>query len=71
MENIPIRGEKIRQNKVLGIKEAAEQLGVSVNTLYSWISQRKIEYVKMGRLVKFRQSAIDRFIQDHTVPFVQ
>lgn len=66
MEKIQVRrGE----DTVIGIREAAERLGISVNTLYSWVNQRKIEYVKMGRLVKFRQGALDQFIQEHTVPF--
>jgi len=56
------------EEKILNIKEAAEKLGVKVNTLYSWVNFRKIEYVKVGRLVKFKQSSIEKFINDHCVP---
>ena len=55
------------KDRVIGIHEAAEQLGVKVNTLYSWVYLRKIEHIKVGRLVKFRQSTIDDFIKTHTV----
>ena len=57
----------MQREKIVGIKEAAEQLGISINTLYSWVYLRKIEYVKMGRLVKFKQNTIDQFIEQHTV----
>jgi excisionase family DNA binding protein len=56
------------KEKLIGVKEAADQLGVQINTLYSWIYLRKIEHVKVGRLVKFKQSTIDRFLNDHTIP---
>ena len=55
------------KEKIISIREAAEQLGVRVNTLYSWVYLHKIEYVKIGRLVKFKQSTIDRFVEEHTV----
>jgi len=55
------------KEKLIGVKEAAEQLGIQINTLYSWIYLRKIEYVKMGRLVKFKQSTIDQFVDTHTI----
>ncbi len=54
------------QKRLITIKEASEYLGVSVNTLYSWVSQKKIDYVKMGRLTKFDLNVIDRFIENNT-----
>ncbi|OGW81628.1 MAG: hypothetical protein A3G33_08215 [Omnitrophica bacterium RIFCSPLOWO2_12_FULL_44_17] len=56
------------EGKLISIKETAIQLGVSINTLYSWVYLRKIEYVKIGRLLKFKQGVIDEFITGHTVP---
>lgn len=53
--------------KLLSINEAAGQLGISTWTLYTWISQRKIQYVKIGRLSKFKQSFIDEYIEKNTV----
>ena len=52
------------------MKEASEYLGVSVNTLYSWVSQKKIDYVKIGRLTKFDLKAIDKFIENGSVEAV-
>ncbi len=55
------------QKRLITIKEASEYLGISVNTLYSWVSQKKIDYVKMGRLTKFDLKTIDKFIENNTV----
>jgi|TARA_B100001971_G_C18209544_1_gene549759 excisionase family DNA binding protein len=58
------------QKRLLTIKEASEYLGISVNTLYSWVSQKKIDYVKMGRLTKFDLKSIDKFIENNSVEAV-
>jgi excisionase family DNA binding protein len=43
-------------------RQAAAYLGIAVNTLNHWICDRKIVFVKMGTLVKFRKADLDRFI---------
>ena len=58
------------QKRLITMKEASEYLGVSVNTLYSWVSQKKIDYVKIGRLTKFDLKAIDKFIENGSVEAV-
>ncbi len=58
------------QKRLITIKEASEYLGISVNTLYSWVSQKKIDYVKMGRLVKFDLKILDKYIENHSVEAV-
>jgi excisionase family DNA binding protein len=58
------------QKRLITIKEASEYLGISVNTLYSWVSQKKIDYVKIGRLTKFDLRVIDNFIENNSVEAV-
>ena len=58
------------QKRLLTIKETSEYLGISVNTLYSWVSQKKIDYVKIGRLTKFDIKVIDKFIENNGVDAV-
>lgn len=53
--------------QLLTVSETAAYLGISKLTVYDWISQRKIEYVKIGRLVKFDQRILDKWIDQHTV----
>ena len=58
------------QRRLITIKEASEYLGISVNTLYSWVSQKKIDYVKMGRLTKFDIRVLDKLIENNSVDAV-
>ncbi len=53
--------------RLLNIQEVAMYTGLSVHTLYTMVSQRRIPYVKMGRLTKFDQQAIDDWIAKNTV----
>jgi len=52
---------------LVGIKEAAEILGVRPNTLYSWIHLRKILHYKVGRLVKFRKNDLLKLIAKNKI----
>jgi len=42
-------------------------MGVSIHTLYAMVSQRRIPFVKIGRLTKFDLKAIDAWIERHSV----
>ena len=53
--------------RLLSIQEVAERLGVKQATIYSWTHQRKIPYVKAGRLLKFERQAIDAWIEKNRV----
>ncbi len=53
--------------RLLDINEVAQYTGLSVHTLYTMVSQRRIPFVKMGRLTKFDREEIDRWIVSHTV----
>jgi excisionase family DNA binding protein len=48
---------------LLDIPEAAALLGIKTWTMRQWVSQRKIAYVKVGRLTKLRQEDIAAFIE--------
>jgi len=50
-------------NKILiDVKQLSESTGLSVFTLYSWINQKRIPYVKLGRLVRFDPKKIEKWI---------
>lgn len=53
--------------RLFTISEVAQYTGLSVHTLYTMVSQRRIPYVKAGRLVKFDLKAIDTWIDRHSV----
>ncbi|MCC7226159.1 MAG: helix-turn-helix domain-containing protein [Burkholderiaceae bacterium] len=49
--------------------QAATYLGVKPNTLATWHSTKRyrIPYIKVGRLVKYRVSDLDAFLQQRTI----
>ena len=53
---------------LLTIQEAAEKLGVKPNTLYLWVSQRRIPHRKIGRLVRFRDCDLEEFVEKQLQP---
>ena len=53
--------------RLLTIKEVAGYTGLSVHTLYTMVSQRRIPYVKVGRLTKFDLRLLDDWISKNTV----
>jgi len=55
------------EKKLLEIKELSAYLGVKVNTLYSWVNQQKIPYVKINRLVRFEIQRIDEWLEKKAV----
>jgi excisionase family DNA binding protein len=52
---------------LISIDEAAEYVGLAKQTLYVMASQRRIPYVKVGRLVKFDLGMLDGWIKQNTL----
>jgi excisionase family DNA binding protein len=64
--------ETANLKRLIDIKGAADYTGLSVHTVYTMVSQRRIPYVKVGRLVKFDLGMLDGWIKQNTVmPMVQ
>lgn len=54
------------EKRLLNIRETSEYLGIPVNTLYCWVSQRRIPFVKMGKRTMFDLSRLNDYIDEHT-----
>jgi excisionase family DNA binding protein len=68
------KGTMLRANRVRHLKslpQAAEELGVSVRTLRSWIYQRKISYLKIGRCVRISDETIQQIINRGSIPALE
>lgn len=50
-------------DKLLNIQESAKLLRLSPNTLRSWIFQKRIRVVRLGRKVLFRESDLEKMIE--------
>ena len=53
--------------RLLDIKEVSVYTGLSTHTIYTMVSQRRIPFVKLGRLTKFDLYELDRWIASHSV----
>lgn len=51
------------EKRLLNIDELVEYISVPKGTIYNWISQKKLPYIKMGRRIKFDKQDIDKFIE--------
>jgi len=61
-----ISGQIKKEKQLLDTKGASEFLGISKNTLYEWIIQRKIPHIKVGRLVKFKREDLEAWLKKRT-----
>jgi excisionase family DNA binding protein len=56
------------ESGLLTVKEAANFLAVSTSTLYGWVYQRRIPFVKVGRALRFELAELQKFIQSNRFP---
>jgi excisionase family DNA binding protein len=61
----PSPGFTVTVQPLVSIPVGAKILDVSVWTLRQWLSQRRLAFVKVGRLTKLRQEDIQEFIDSH------
>jgi excisionase family DNA binding protein len=60
-------GEVTAAKGLVDVHAAAQFLAVSVSTLYGWVWQRRISFVKVGRAVRFDMSDLQRFVEDNGI----
>jgi excisionase family DNA binding protein len=53
------------ERHLITVQQAAYFLCVSVSTLYGWVWQRKIPFVKIGRALRFETVDLEKFVQSH------
>ena len=51
------------QARLVTVREAADYLSVSVSTLYGWVWQRRIPFVKVGRALRFDVDDLKKFVE--------
>ena len=54
-------------NKLLSPQELSAALNVSIETVYAWTSQKRIPYIKMGRLVRFNADEVNKWLERQRV----
>ena len=51
------------ESGLITVQDAAKFLAVSTSTLYGWVYQRRIPFVKVGRALRFELAELQKFIQ--------
>jgi excisionase family DNA binding protein len=49
---------------LIGPEEAARALGLEVATVYTWVTRRKIPFLKVGGALRFRPSALEEWLKE-------
>jgi excisionase family DNA binding protein len=57
----------VSQDRLVTVQDAARMLCVSVSTLYGWVYQRRIPFVKIGRALRFCVADLTKFIEANRV----
>lgn len=52
---------------LLNVNQAAKELHISIHTLRSWIYQKRLPYVKLGRKCLFKQEDLEVFVNQSMV----
>ena len=52
--------------KLYSLKEVAEMLGVTYNTVWNLIKANKIKAVKVGRVLRIEQTEVERITKEGT-----
>ena len=55
------------EKRFVGINEFSQYLGITKGTLYVWVCQKKIPYLKIGKLVKFDLMEIEEWLKDRRI----
>jgi excisionase family DNA binding protein len=50
--------------ELLDPEAAAKILGIKTITVYKWVTERKIPFLKVGGALRFRPSALDAWLKD-------
>ncbi len=67
-ERVDDRVKKIPElRRLMTAKEAGQYLSISVDTIYSMASRRKLPYLKIGDRVLFDLKALDHWVDTHMV----
>jgi len=51
-----------QMDRLLDVKQVSEMLSIKQSTLRAWILQRRIPFVHLNRLVRFKESDLRKWI---------
>lgn len=63
----PIETGSIEHKRYLNIIQAADLTGFTVGTLYQYVSEKKVPYIKKGRAVRFDKNKLIKWMDAGSV----
>lgn len=57
----------LHEEGLLSAEEAARYLNLSIHTLRTWVSERRLPFIKLGRRVLFRLEDLSEFAASHLI----
>jgi len=61
-----MRSNEIVGKRLLNVEEAAQYLGLEVDTIYKKSRLRELPIVKVGRALRFDVVALDRYVEQNS-----
>ena len=62
-----MRSNEIVGKRLLNVEEAAQYLGLKVDTIYKKSRLRELPSVKVGRSLRFDVVALNAYVEQHTI----
>ena len=56
-------GSEMVGKEFLNIHDLSQFLGIKVSTLYAMVEEKRVPHYRIGRLIRFRRSEIDRWLE--------
>lgn len=69
-ESIEMVSNGVIGRRLLNVREAAQYLGLEVDTVYKKSRLREVPCVKVGRALRFDVRALERYIEQHTIEII-
>ena len=57
--------------RLLNVQQAAQYLGLEVDTVYKKSRMRELPSVKVGRALRFDVRALERYVEQHTIETIE
>lgn len=63
-KRVTVKGQThVAMDRWLSVDEIANYIGVSRDTIYSWLSEKRMPSHKVGKLWKFKLTQVDKWVE--------
>ena len=59
---------RLQTNRLLTVREAALLTGYEQGAIRGWANTRRIQHVRLGRVIRIPENILQAFIAAHTIP---